>query len=568
VRDQQVDILIAGGRNMYTALKARIPFLDINQERDFGYAGYSGMLELARQLCLTIESPVWQAVRRAAPWVKDPHPDPLPGGEGGNGSRVPATSGHNRPEIIRRHKALSVSPLKASSTIGAALAFLGFRRAIPMLHGSQGCTAFGKVFFVRHFREPIPLQTTAMDQVSAIMGSLDNVVEGLRVLCEKHAPDLIGIPTTGLAETQGADIRMAVKTFRARHPGYDRIPVVAVSTPDFVGSLESGYAAATRAIIEALVPDAASGGTCPGRRQRQVNVLAGSHLTPGDLEHLKDLIELFGLRPVVLPDLSDSLDGHLTEQEFSPLTIGGALVAELPTLGDAAATLVIGASMNGAADLLGERTGVPDHRFAHLMGLEAVDALVATLAEIAARPVPERLERQRAQLQDAMLDSHFMLGLTRVAIAADPDLLVGFSQMLAGMGAETVAAVAPANAPALAEARCDQVKIGDLEDLEQTARAHAAELLIGNSHAAHTAERLGIPLLRAGFPQYDLLGGYQRTWIGYQGTRSTLFELANMLLRLERGEIHPYRSRLSPRPTEGRGVHTRYEGVDESGMAA
>jgi nitrogenase molybdenum-cofactor synthesis protein NifE len=68
VYDYGVDVLIAGGRNMYTALKARVPFLDINQEREFGYAGYEGMLELARQMALTIESPVWQAVRRAAPW--------------------------------------------------------------------------------------------------------------------------------------------------------------------------------------------------------------------------------------------------------------------------------------------------------------------------------------------------------------------------------------------------------------------------------------------------------------------------------------------------------------------
>ncbi len=68
VYDYQVDVLIAGGRNMYTALKARVPFLDINQEREFGYAGYEGMLELARQLALTIESPVWEAVRRPSPW--------------------------------------------------------------------------------------------------------------------------------------------------------------------------------------------------------------------------------------------------------------------------------------------------------------------------------------------------------------------------------------------------------------------------------------------------------------------------------------------------------------------
>ncbi len=64
------DILIAGGRNLYTALKARIPFLDINQEREFGYAGYDGMIELARQLALTMDSPVWAAVRQPAPWAR------------------------------------------------------------------------------------------------------------------------------------------------------------------------------------------------------------------------------------------------------------------------------------------------------------------------------------------------------------------------------------------------------------------------------------------------------------------------------------------------------------------
>ncbi|WP_455212467.1 nitrogenase iron-molybdenum cofactor biosynthesis protein NifE [Kaarinaea lacus] len=69
VKDYKADILIAGGRNMYTALKAKLPFLDINQEREFGYAGYEGMLELVRQLALTLESPVWEAVRKPAPWA-------------------------------------------------------------------------------------------------------------------------------------------------------------------------------------------------------------------------------------------------------------------------------------------------------------------------------------------------------------------------------------------------------------------------------------------------------------------------------------------------------------------
>ncbi|MFI3121363.1 MAG: hypothetical protein QX203_15430, partial [Methylococcaceae bacterium] len=71
----------AGGRNMYTALKAKVPFLDINQEREFGYEGYQGMLELVRQLALTIESPVWEAVRAPAPWKNPPRPPFAKGGD-------------------------------------------------------------------------------------------------------------------------------------------------------------------------------------------------------------------------------------------------------------------------------------------------------------------------------------------------------------------------------------------------------------------------------------------------------------------------------------------------------
>ncbi|MDO6685966.1 MULTISPECIES: nitrogenase iron-molybdenum cofactor biosynthesis protein NifE [unclassified Agarivorans] len=65
---QQADLLIAGGRNMYTALKARLPFLDINQEREHAYAGYEGMLTFAKELCRTLESPIWPLVASTAPW--------------------------------------------------------------------------------------------------------------------------------------------------------------------------------------------------------------------------------------------------------------------------------------------------------------------------------------------------------------------------------------------------------------------------------------------------------------------------------------------------------------------
>jgi nitrogenase vanadium-cofactor synthesis protein VnfE len=67
-REFHADILIAGGRYLQASLKCGIPFLDINHERDFGYAGYTGIVELARQLSYAIENPIWPRIHRPAPW--------------------------------------------------------------------------------------------------------------------------------------------------------------------------------------------------------------------------------------------------------------------------------------------------------------------------------------------------------------------------------------------------------------------------------------------------------------------------------------------------------------------
>lgn len=454
-------------------------------------------------------------------------------------------------DLIKRNKALSVMPLKVSSPLGGSLAILGLHRAIPMLHGSQGCTAFAKVMSVRHFREPIPLQTTAMDQVGTVMGADEYIIEGLKTICDKNHPDCIGLLTTGLSETQGTDIQRCVKEFRQRHPEHQSVAVVAVNTPDYAGSLESGFAATVMAVIEQLVPNRNESGSEPGRRKRQLNVLVSSALTPGDIEALRELIESFELRPLMLPDLADSLDGHLPDNDFNPLTIGGTPISELALMGDSLATLVVGPSLFAAAQRLYDKTGVPNYYFDSLLGLAATDALVHTLGELSGRPVPVRLERQRAQLQDAMLDCHFMLGQLRVAIAAEPDEILAMTRFIQAQGAEVVAAVTSSRGSALESLPLQAVKIGDLEDLQQMAQMAEAQLLMGNSHLAAVAQQLSLPLQRMGFPQYDLVGGYQRTWIGYRGARQLLFDLSNLVLA-EHGqhEVKPYRSRLSPRPLE------------------
>ncbi len=431
-------------------------------------------------------------------------------------------------------KALAVNPLKVSQPMGASLAFMGLGRTLPLEHGAQGCTAFSKVFFTRHFREPIPLQTTAMDHVVAIIGADQNIVEALHTVAQAHAPAIIGLVSTGLAEMQGADIVRSIAQFRAVHPEHAAMAVVPVATPDTLGNLESGFALAVEAIIDGLLPKSA----CAGRRPRQVNVLASAMLTPGDLEAIVEWIEAFELAPLVLPNLGDSLDGHLGTDGYSAITDGGITRAQIASMGESAATLVIGPSLSKAAEVLTARTGVPARLFDSLLGLERCDAFTLALSELSGRAVPARLERQRAQLLDAMVDCHFPLSTARVGVAGDPDLVAALTHFVTTLGAEAPVVVASAKA---ASTKVEGLIVGDLQDFEREAERRQVDVLIANSHAAEAALRLGRPLLRAGFPLYDQAGGHTRAWVGYRGTRQAVFDLTN-LLSGSRREPAPYRS--------------------------
>jgi nitrogenase molybdenum-iron protein alpha/beta subunit len=67
----EADILMSGGRTQFVALKTRTPWLDINQERHLGFAGYAGMLTFARAILAEFANPVWRHTRRPAPWDAD-----------------------------------------------------------------------------------------------------------------------------------------------------------------------------------------------------------------------------------------------------------------------------------------------------------------------------------------------------------------------------------------------------------------------------------------------------------------------------------------------------------------
>lgn len=431
--------------------------------------------------------------------------------------------------VIESKKACTVNPLKMSQPLGASYAYMGMNRCMPMMHGSQGCTGFGLVLLVRHFREAIPLQTTAMNEATTILGGMDNIEKAIVNIKTRANPDLIGICSTGLTETKGEDVEGDLKLIRAKHPELGDTQVVYVSTPDYSGAFQDGWAKAVLAMIQALVEPATE------HSDNQVNVLAGCHLTAGDIEELREIIEAFDLYPIFLPDISGSLDGHIPE-DFSPTTLGGTTLTEVRAMGASIMTLAIGEQMRGCALELEMRTGVGYEIFDRLTGLEPNDRLLMTLSRISDRPVPLKYRRQRSQLVDAMLDGHFFFGGKKIAIGAEPDLLWATGNWLAEMGCELSAVVTTTKSPLLGEMPTEEVLIGDLEDLEQ--RARGCDLLITHSHGRQAAERLAIPFFRMGIPMFDRLGSAHRLSVGYRGTRGLIFEIGNMFMAAGH-ENHP-----------------------------
>jgi len=70
IDERKADILLAGGRSLYTAIKKGISFIDVNQEKKKSYGGYNGLLNLAEDLKNSLQNPVFRCVGKEAPWKK------------------------------------------------------------------------------------------------------------------------------------------------------------------------------------------------------------------------------------------------------------------------------------------------------------------------------------------------------------------------------------------------------------------------------------------------------------------------------------------------------------------
>ncbi len=419
------------------------------------------------------------------------------------------------------HKPLQINPIKHSQPMGAALAFLGIRNCLPLMHGSQGCASYTKVFYTRHFNEPIAIYNTSVSDITAVLDGGDySILLSIENITKKNkfVPELIGLHTTGLTETKGDDVR-GVGT-------HIEIPYCYVNTPDYEGGMESGWALTCKALIDQLTEPATT-----VKPQRLV-LLVHVSMTPIEVEKLKTFCESFGFETLALPDLSTSMDGFFGEAQ-GKLATGGIGVDEIRTLSESASVISIGASMTKAAEaLLLKNPAIRHYHFDHVMGQDATDNFVATLMQIRhIDPVPA-VKRWRGRLQDAMLDTHFDIGSSHFVVMGEPDMLSGLCALLESVGGTVEAAVATTYSPVLETLSAKRVFVGDLEDALPF--FEKADLIIGNFHTErllHSFEHKG--LIIRGFPNYEELGNALKYDLLYEGSTYFLFEVANQLKKVK-----------------------------------
>ena len=420
-------------------------------------------------------------------------------------------------EAKKSTKPLQINPLKLSQPMGALLCFLGIKNTMPLMHGAQGCASFSKVFFTRHFSDPIAVQTTAVNDITAVIDGGDySISEAIKNITKKVKPDLVGLFTTGMTETKGDDIKGATYLLR------DIQKMAYVHTPDFEGGLESGFAKSIEAIIEQLVMPKNS------IDLKKALLIPNVNLTPIEVEKIKEQINLFGFETLALPDLSDSLDGHLGEKQGA-LTSGGISLDEIESLGDSAIVITVGNSVKKAGTKLLEKNEKISHfHFETLSGLLNIDSFYKTLMEFKniTKPNPT-IVRWRKRLQDALLDTHFAIGGTKVVIGAEPDEALSIASIVREAGGVISSIVTTNKIVNLDEDICNNVIIGDFDDIENELKD--ADLLISNFHGERICHKLHKAHVVRGFPNYEIVGNNLNNDTFYEGNCYFLFEIANTI---------------------------------------
>ncbi|WP_040951852.1 nitrogenase molybdenum-iron protein subunit beta [Gorillibacterium massiliense] len=431
-----------------------------------------------------------------------------------------------------------INPAKACQPLGAVLAGLGFEKTLPFVQGSQGCVAYFRSHLARHFKEPVPAVSSSMTEDGAVFGGMRNLIDGLQNSTALYKPEMIAMSTTCMAEVIGDDLQAFIRNARGEGAISQEFPVAYANTPSFIGSHITGYDAMMKGILSCLSernPEAAK--TPSGK----INFIAGFDTYTGNFAELKRLLALMDVDYTILGDYSDNLDSP-ANGEYN-YYYGGTKLADVEQAPAAAATIALQKySTSKTMKYVGASWGHQTAAFSAPIGIGATDRLVSLISGISGKPVPAELIKERGRVVDAMADSHPYLHGKRVAMAGDPDMLLGLIGFCLEVGIEPVHIVCTngdsdfeEEAKALLAASPygleGKVYVGkDLWHMRSLLLTEPVDFAIGSTYLKYAAKDAGIPLVRFGFPIFDRHHLHRFPIIGYQGALQVLVHIVNSLL--------------------------------------
>src|SRR5271166_2888565 len=236
-------------------------------------------------------------------------------------------------------EALTVNPAKACQPLGAVFAAVGFEGTLPFVHGSQGCVAYYRSHFSRHFKEPTSCVSSSMTEDAAVFGGQNNMIDGLANCYNMYKPKMIAVSTTCMAEVIGDDLNAFIKNSKEKGSVPQDFDVPFAHTPAFVGSHVTGYDNVMKGIVEHFWDGKA--GTVPKLERvpnEKINFIGGfDGYTVGNLREVKRLLTLMGVEHTILADNSDTWDTP-TDGEFR-MYDGGTTLEEAANAVHAKATI-------------------------------------------------------------------------------------------------------------------------------------------------------------------------------------------------------------------------------------
>jgi nitrogenase molybdenum-iron protein NifN len=276
-----------------------------------------------------------------------------------------------------------------------------------------------------------------------------------------------------------------------------------------------------------------------------VNLLPG-FVSPADIRHLQEILADFGIRGIILPDISETLDGPI-QAEYAKIPEGGTPLEEIKIMGGSKATLEFGATLKNrdtAGKLLEERFGCRLYQIGLPIGLRETDLLFSVLEILTGRPTPRNYALERGRLLDAFVDGHKYIFGKRAVVYGEEDLVVGMTAFLSEIGVHPVLCASGSDTGRLAEAitavtadllpEAPQIRGGvDFHDIAQEAEDLAPDLLVGHSKGYHLAKRWKTPLIRVGFPIHDRFGGPRVLHLGYRGAQQLFDTIVNAILTMK-----------------------------------